>query len=73
MSAIELKKKIQKRLTEIEDEDLLEEIYQMLCEDKEPYQLSPSEKLRIEQARREIKEGKVISNEEANRRAKEWA
>jgi len=72
MSAIELKEKIQKRLTEIEDEALLEEIYQMVCEDQEPYLLSPTQKERIDQARQEIKEGKVISNEEANRQAREW-
>lgn len=72
MSSLELKEKIQKRLDEIDDESLLEEIYFMVCEDDMPYNLSDEQKLRIEHARKEIKEGKVISNEEANRQAKEW-
>ena len=72
MSGLELKEKIQKRLIEIDDEALLNEIYQMVCEDDPVYKLSDEQKLRIEQGRQEIKEGKVISNEEANRQAKEW-
>ncbi len=72
MSALEIKEKIQKRLAEINDEAVLEDIYQMVCEDQEPYQLSADPKTRIELAKKEIKEGKVISNEEANRQAKEW-
>ena len=72
MSTVELKEKIQKRLSEIEDENLLEDIYQMVCEDRAIYNLTPEQQLRIEKATEEIKEGKVISNEEANRQAKEW-
>ena len=72
MSTLELKEKIQLRLAEIDDETLLADIYQLVCEDDTPYQFSPEQKLRIEVARKEIKEGKVISNEEANRQAKEW-
>jgi hypothetical protein len=72
MSVPELKEKIQQRLAEIEDETLLTDIYQLVCEADVPYHLSPEQKLRIETAKQEIKEGKVISNEEANRQAKEW-
>jgi hypothetical protein len=72
MSGLELKEKIQKRLIEIEDEALLNEIYQMVCEDDAVYKLSDEQKLRVEEGRQQIKEGKVISNEEANRQAKEW-
>ena len=59
MSVPELKDKIQKRLIEIDDEALLEEIYQMVCEEGVPYKLSDEQKLRIEQARKEIKEGNL--------------
>jgi hypothetical protein len=72
MSAFEIKEKIQKRLAEINDETVLEDIYQMVCEDQEPYLLSTEQKARIDLAKKEIKEGKVISNEEATRQAKEW-
>ena len=72
MSGLELKEKIQQRLTEINDEALLQEIYQMVCKDDMIYKLSDEQKLRIEQGRQEIREGKVISNEEANRQAREW-
>ena len=72
MSKIELKEEIQKLLIEIDDEALLKEIYQMICKNAASYSLSPEQKVRIVQAQKEIKEGKVISNEEANRQAREW-
>ena len=72
MSTVELKEKIQQRLAEITDETMLEDIYQLVCEDQEPYMLSAEQKLRIETAQKEIQEGKTISNEEANRQAKKW-
>jgi hypothetical protein len=72
MSGLELKEKIQKRLIEIDDEALLNEIYQMVCEDDAVYKLSDEQKLRVEEGRQQIKEGKIISNEEANRQAREW-
>jgi hypothetical protein len=72
MSTVELKEKIQRRLLEIEDEFLLEEIYNMVSEDDVPYKLSPAQKIRMEIGREEIRQGKVISNDEANRQAEEW-
>jgi hypothetical protein len=72
MSTIDIKEKIQKRLAEIEDETLLQDIYQLVCEEQEPYIFSNQQMIRIEEARKEIKEGKVISNEEANLQAKKW-
>lgn len=72
MSTVELKEKIQKRLSEIDNEALLQEIYDLVCEDQEPYILSAEQKLRIEKARKEIQEGQIISEEEANRKTEEW-
>ena len=47
---------------------MLQEIYDLVCEDQEPYILSTEQKLRIEKARKEIQEGQIISEEEANRK-----
>jgi hypothetical protein len=44
----------------------------MVCEEDMIYKLSDEQKLRIDQGQQEVREGKVISNEEANRQAKEW-
>lgn len=48
------------------------DIEQVRAEIKENLKLSIEQEHRIQQAREEIKDGKVISNEEANRQAMEW-
>jgi hypothetical protein len=51
MSAPEIKEKTHLILiNKIEDEDLLNDIYQMVCEDSVPYQLSNPQKAQISKA-----------------------
>jgi hypothetical protein len=72
MSTIELKDKIQKRLAEIEDESFLKEIYGLISDDETPYEFYAEQEIRIEQALEEIRQGKVISNDDVKRDAEEW-
>ena len=72
MSTIELKDKIQKRLAEIEDESFLKEIYGLISDDETTYEFSAEQEIRIEQALEEIRQGKVISNDDVKRDAEEW-
>ncbi len=72
MSTIELKDKIQKRLAEIEDESFLKEIYSLISDNETPYEFSAEQEIRIEQAIEEIRQGKVISNDDVKRDAEEW-
>jgi hypothetical protein len=72
MSTIELKDKIQKRLAEIEDESFLKEIYSLISDDETTYEFSAEQEIRIEQALEEIRQGKVISNDDVKRDAEEW-
>jgi vacuolar-type H+-ATPase subunit H len=72
MSAPEIKEKLTTLINNMEDEELLQEIYQMVCEDSVPYQLSESQRSQISKARQEIKQGMSHTHEEVKKRTSEW-
>ena len=72
MSAPEIKEKLTDLINKIEDEDLLNDIYQMVCEDSVPYQLSEPQKAQISKAQKEIKQGMSHTHEEVKKRTAEW-
>jgi hypothetical protein len=72
MSRPELKEKLYKLIDSLDDDELLQEIYQMVSEDQEPYKLSEDQKQRITKARLEIKQGLFSTHEEVKKRTSEW-
>jgi len=75
MSIIELKKKLINRIRESENPNLLKEVFRLLeieSEDIDIYKLSEEQKKGIDKAREEIKKGKFIPNDEADREIDEW-
>ena len=72
MSTPEIKEKITKLINNLDDEDLLQEIYQMVSEDSASHSLSESQKLQITKAKMEIKKGMFHTHEEVKKRTSEW-
>jgi len=75
MSAIELRKRIIEKLSSIEDELILKEIYDIIQIESEidtVYKLSPEEKLAVDAGLKDIHDGKIVSSEKANALIKEW-
>ena len=75
MSATELKLEIIKKLTAIEDELVLEEIYRLVAAESEMdglYNLSGEEIKSIQAGLEDAKAGRVYSHAEAKEMVKEW-
>lgn len=75
MSTIELKERLIEKIQETNDDNILEEAYRLLeleATDTAIYKFSESQKTAIETYRLQIKEGKFLSNDEANKDIEEW-
>lgn len=75
MSVIELRKKIMKRVSSIENEEILKEIYDIIEAeaDLEPvYKLTDEERNAIEIGLKDLREGRVVSSTKANELIQEW-
>jgi hypothetical protein len=75
MSTLELKQKLINSIKEIDNPELLKEVFRLLeieNEEAEIYKLSEEEKKGIEEARAEIQAGKYISDENANKDIDKW-
>ena len=76
MSTIELRKLLIEKIQITEDDKLLEEAYRLLEVDIEEsadvYVLNDQQKEAIDQARKQIKEGQFLTDEESNRQIDEW-
>ena len=76
MSTIELRKLLIEKIQVTEDDKLLEEAYRLLEVDIEEstdvYVLNDQQKEAIDQARKQIKEGQFLTDEESNRQIDEW-
>jgi predicted transcriptional regulator len=75
MSAIELRKRIIEKLSSIEDEIILKEIYDIIKIESEidsVYKLTPEEKIAIDAGLKDIRDGKIVSSEKANSLIKGW-
>ena len=69
MSAIELRKRIIEKLSSIEDEIVLKEIYELIKMESgidSVYKLTPEEKTAIDAGLKDIEDGKIVSSQEAN-------
>ena len=74
MNKIELKDKLIKKIEEIDDSEILEEIYSWLEDEsqKKIYVTSEAQKEAIQEAQEQIKKGETISEKRANREIDKW-
>ena len=75
MTSIELKNKVIGKINQLNDDEILNEIYKLLDdndEDTEIFQLSENHKIAIEIARNQIDKGEYLTNEQANKEIREW-
>jgi hypothetical protein len=75
MSTIELKEKVISKIQGMEDQEIIAEVYQLLqasTDDREPYRLSDEQLAVVNEAREQVRMGKFLTDEEANREIDEW-
>lgn len=75
MKTIEIKKKLINEINLSKNKNLLEEFYRFLNlenEIEETYKLNSEQKSAIDQARKQIKNGDYLTNEQANQEIDEW-
>jgi predicted transcriptional regulator len=77
MSTIELKEKLIDKIQHIDDENILAEVNRLLgieseSESNDIFVFSEAEKIKIEEARLQIKNGEFLTHEEANKEIDEW-
>lgn len=75
MNSIELKNKIINRVRQVDDEEMLKEIYKLLddcLEDTDIMMLSENHKNAIEVAKVQMEEGEYLTNEQANKEIGKW-
>ncbi len=75
MSTAELKKKLIGKITDSDDENLLQEVYRLLELENEAlalYPLSDEQISVVRESQEQIKKGKFINNLDANKEIDEW-
>jgi hypothetical protein len=75
MTTLELKKKLIKRINNIEDELLLQEVSRLIDtgdDESDIYYFTKEESDAVEEARKQYERGEYLSNEEANKLFDEW-
>lgn len=75
MSTVELRKRLIEKIQATYDDQLLEEAYrlfEMEFEEMDIYILNDDQKAAINQSRQQIKEGKYLTDEQANKEIDEW-
>ena len=75
MSTIELKKRLIDKIQKTDNENLLGEAFRLLemeSEDIEIYKLNDGQKKAIEKARKQIKNGQFLTDEQAGKEIDEW-
>ena len=75
MSTVELRKKLIEKIQKTENSELLEEAYRLLdvgTEDMEIYKFSDEQRSAVAEGRQQIKDGKFLTEDEANREIDEW-
>lgn len=75
MTSIELKNKVISKINQINNDEILNEVYQLLddsFEDTKIYQLSENHKNAIEIAKDQIDNGEFLTNEQANSEIGKW-
>jgi hypothetical protein len=77
MSTIELKEKLIDKIQHTDDENILAEVNRLLgietdSESDDVFVFNEAEKIKIEEARLQIKDGNFLTHDEANKEIDEW-
>jgi hypothetical protein len=75
MTTTELKKRLIRKINDIDNNELLEEMYRMLETeeaDMEIYKLSKNQKSAVEEAQDQIRNGKYLTDKQADKEIDEW-
>ena len=75
MSTVELKKRLIDKIQKTENGTLLEEAFRLLeleSQDIDIYQLNSDQKNAVNEARHQIKNGKFLTNDQANDEIDQW-
>lgn len=75
MKTLDIKKKLIEEINSSTNEDLLEEIYNYLSQEnklEKPYELNKDQNMAINEGRAQIKEGKYLNNNEADKDIRKW-
>ena len=75
MSTMEIKRRLINKIRKTEDNNLLEEAYRLFeieSEDLEEYKLNNSQIQAISEAREQIKTGKYLSADQADKEIDQW-
>jgi hypothetical protein len=75
MSTIELRKRLIDKIQKTDNKNILQEAYRLLeleAEDIEVYKLSDDQKRVVNEARQEIKDGKFLTDNQADKEIDEW-
>ena len=75
MSTTDLKKKIIDEINDLDNEDLLLEVYQLLEIENEGaalYPLSEEQIAAVHESQEQVRQGKFLSEEEADKEIDEW-
>jgi hypothetical protein len=75
MSTIELRRRLIDKIQKTDNENLLQEAFRLLeleSEDIEVYTLNARQKETIDEAKQQIKEGKFLTNDQADNEIDKW-
>jgi 16S rRNA A1518/A1519 N6-dimethyltransferase RsmA/KsgA/DIM1 with predicted DNA glycosylase/AP lyase activity len=73
MSTTELKEKLIDKIQHTDDENILAEVNRLLgIESDDVFIFSDAEKIKIKEARLQIKNGDFLTHDEANKEIEEW-
>lgn len=75
MTTKELRNKVIGKINQIDDEEVLNEIYRMLDDtnhDEEIFQLSENHKRAIEEGKSQIESGQFLTNKQVNQEIGKW-
>jgi hypothetical protein len=75
MSTVELRRRLIEKIQNTKDERILEEAYRLLeldTDDLGIYKLDDDQKMAINEARQQIKNGQFLTEDHANKEMDEW-
>jgi hypothetical protein len=72
MSTPELKERLTQLINSTDDEELLNEIYEMVSQDNTSVKLTEVQKKQIIKAKSEIRNGQFARHDEVKKRTSEW-
>jgi len=74
MTAIELKKRLIAKITQTQNNQILEEMYRLIVNEETDriYELSADQKKAVEEAQQQFKNGQFLKRDQADKEIEEW-